>query len=95
MPSYTFQCTKCDESMTQEFERGKAPRELPCKCGACMERVINVRSAANVSKKEPASRGDKLRENLKEREDKLTKSDKPDAVQRYKSWSRRMTGGKW
>lgn len=96
MPFYSYECKKCQATKTLDCKRGEAPREIDCECSGKFERVVNVHGMNACQEKDVGNtRSEKLRENLKKREQKMSESKDKAAMEHFKSWSKKMTGGQW
>jgi len=94
VPSYSYLCEKCGNKEHVLCPRSEAPKELSCQCGAIMARCLGESTGDNISSKEPPSKTQKLKQNLKAREDKIKKLDLKEQEQ-FRTWSRKQTGGRW
>lgn len=95
MPQYTYTCSECDCSETLECKRGEAPKTIKCKNNHDMNRQVKINGMYDLEKgKEPLSKSDKIRKNLEIRQEKLRRMNRKDR-EKFESWSKDQTGGKW
>lgn len=96
MLKFSYKCA-CGHTHCLECKRGQAPKTIECsKCGADMERMINVVDPANISAPDGAvnPRESTLRKNLKERQKKVSALSEAEK-KRFDEWSKKNSGGRW